>query len=131
MEEKLFCTRCECLIEDDDYYIIHDEIICDRCRDDYTVTCECCGELIWSDEDCGDDNTYLCESCRDENYCFCYHCDRLIHNNDAYEYDGDYYCYDCYEELDKHKSIHPYIISLKQLTTFYPHIPTFFVFDRK
>ena len=108
MEEKLYCTRCECLIEDDDYYTIHDEIICDRCRDDYTVTCECCGELIWSDEDCGDDNIYLCESCRDENYCSCYHCDRLIHNNDAYEYDGDYYCYDCYEELDKHKSIHPY-----------------------
>ena len=91
MEEKLFCTRCECLIEDDDYYTVHDEIICDRCRDDYTVTCECCGELIWCNEDCGDDHIYLCESCRDENYCSCYHCDRLIHNDDSYEDDEHIY----------------------------------------
>lgn len=108
MEEKLYCTRCECLIENDDYDTIHDEIICDRCCDDYTVLCECCNERIWLDEDCGDNSIYLCESCRDNNYSYCYNCERLIHNEDSYEYDNEYYCCSCYEELDKCRGIHPY-----------------------
>ena len=35
MEEKLFCTRCECLIKDDDYYTVHDTEYFDECYNEH------------------------------------------------------------------------------------------------
>lgn len=47
MEEKIYCSHCGGLIETDDYDLIGDEPICSDCVENFTTTCDCCGEIIW------------------------------------------------------------------------------------
>lgn len=108
MEEKLYCSHCGAIIEDDDYSFINDEVICTDCVERYTVTCDDCDSLIFDDDACGDDYTCLCHSCYDNHYSRCHECDALIHNNDVYEYEGNYYCHECYDEISEGDAISEY-----------------------
>ena len=44
MEEKIYCSHCEELIDTDDYGELDGEILCSDCLDDYTTVCDCC---VW------------------------------------------------------------------------------------
>lgn len=108
-ENKIYCSHCGALIEDDDYSEINGEIICTDCVERYTVSCERCGAIIWDSDSYGDEYTTLCSSCYHNHYTRCSCCDALLHEDDAYHLDGYDYCSDCYhEEVDRNRSIHEY-----------------------
>ena len=67
MEEKIYCSHCGILIDDDDYDEINGQIVCSDCISRYTTTCERCGTTIWDSDAYGDDYTTLCCHCY-ENY---------------------------------------------------------------
>jgi hypothetical protein len=124
MEEKIYCSHCGELIEDDDYSIIHDEIICEDCVSRYCYTCDHCGELMWDSNIYGDDNTILCESCYDRFYTRCEACDKVIPNDESYEYNDHYYCSDCYHERYENAPIKDY--NYKPDPTFYGESKRYF-----
>lgn len=98
-EEKLICSHCGAIIDDDDYSLMGDNIICSDCVERYTTTCERCDTIIFDSDAYGDDYTCLCQSCYDNYYSRCHDCEVLIHNDDAYEYNGEYYCHECYNDI--------------------------------
>ena len=109
MEEKIYCSHCGILIDDDDYDEINGQIVCSDCISRYTTTCERCGTTIWDSDAYGDDYTTLCCHCYENYYSRCTECDALIHNDDAYEYEGESYCSECYHDIrDNNSSIHDY-----------------------
>lgn len=108
MEEKIICSHCGAIIENDDYGTINGNVICSDCIDRYCTTCERCGILIWDSDSCGDDYTTLCRSCYGNYYTRCYECNALIRYDDACEYDGEYYCRECYDEVCSGDSINDY-----------------------
>ena len=62
-ENKLYCSHCGALIDDDDYEEVNGEIVCSDCYEHHTTTCERCGSTIWTDDSYGDDYTTLCRHC--------------------------------------------------------------------
>ncbi|MBP5362366.1 MAG: amidoligase family protein [Ruminococcus sp.] len=108
-ENKLYCYQCGALIEDEDYEEFDGQIICSDCFENHTVTCDCCGQRIWSSESCGDDFTTLCEHCYDRHYTRCSCCDALLYEDDIYHVNGEDYCSECYhEQVDRCRNIHDY-----------------------
>ena len=114
MEEKIYCSKCGELIEDDDYVVIGEDFVCSDCVDNYCTTCDRCDTNIWDSDTYGDDYTTLCQYCYDNYYSHCDGCDNLMHNDDLYEYDGDYYCSECYHERKENNYIHEYGINPTQ-----------------
>ena len=109
MEEKIYCSHCGILIDDDDYDEINGQLVCSDCISRYTTTCERCGATIWDSDAYGDDYITLCCHCYENYYSRCAECDALIHNDDTYEYGGEYYCSECYHDVrDRDSSIHEY-----------------------
>lgn len=108
MEEKVICSHCGEIIENDDYGTIVGNVICSDCIDEYCTTCERCGILIWDSDSYGDDYTTLCRSCYENYYTRCYECNALIRYDDSCEYDGEYYCRECYDEVRSGDSINDY-----------------------
>ena len=109
MEEKIYCSHCGKLIEDDDYEEVGGEIVCTDCYEHHTTTCDRCGSVIWTDDSYGDEYTTLCSSCYHNHYTRCSCCDALLHEDDAYHLDGYDYCGECYhDEVDRNRSIHDY-----------------------
>ena len=47
-EEKIYCSHCGDVIEDNDYDTIDGEPVCQDCVDRYTVICDRCDQLVWS-----------------------------------------------------------------------------------
>ncbi len=108
-ENKIYCSHCGTLIEDDDYETVNGDIVCTDCYENHTTTCDRCGSVIWTDDSYGDEYTTLCSNCYHNHYTRCSCCDSLIHEDDAYHLDGYDYCGDCYhDEVDKNRSIHDY-----------------------
>ena len=108
-ENKLYCSHCGALIEDDDYEEVNGEIVCTECIEHHTTTCDRCGNTIWTDDSYGDEYTTLCRHCYENHYTRCSCCDSLLHEDDAYHLDGYDYCSECYhDEVDKSRSIHDY-----------------------
>lgn len=106
MKEERICSRCGCVIEDDDYIEFDGEILCADCADEYTAVCERCGERIWSDYANYFDDEVMCDECFDENTVVCDRCGSRIWERDAISdeelticeccYDNFYYrCNDC------------------------------------
>ena len=109
MEEKIYCSHCGQLIENDDYEEVGGEIVCTDCYERHTTTCDRCGSVIWTDDSYGDEYTTLCSSCYHNHYTRCSCCDALLHEDDAYHLDGYDYCGECYhDEVDRNRSIHDY-----------------------
>ncbi len=107
-EEKIYCTHCGEIIEDDDYDTIYGEPICQDCVDSYTTVCDRCEKIVWDDDVHTDESTCLCHHCFENYYTRCEECDSIIHNDDAYEYEDCYYCRECYENIRRNASIHEY-----------------------
>lgn len=109
MEEKIYCSHCETVIDTDDYEEWNGQIVCSDCIEQYTVTCDCCSARIWNEDAYGDDYTSLCSHCYHNYYTRCSNCDCLLHEDDAYRLDGYDYCHDCYEEeREKCHYVHDY-----------------------
>lgn len=108
-ENKICCSHCGELIENDDFDTVNGEPICQDCTERYTVICDRCGATIWESDAYGDEYTNLCRHCYENHYTRCSCCDALLHEDDAYHLNGDDYCHDCYdEERDKCRNIHDY-----------------------
>ena len=109
-DNRLYCSHCGALIEDDeDYEEVNGEIVCTDCYEHNTTTCDRCGATIWNDDSYGDEYTTLCHHCYENHYTRCSCCDSLLHEDDAYHLDGYDYCSECYhDEVDKDRSIHDY-----------------------
>ncbi|HQM02914.1 MAG TPA: hypothetical protein PLH98_20625 [Ruminococcus flavefaciens] len=46
-ENKIYCSHCGALIEDDeDYEEVNGEIVCTDCYENHTTTCDRCGSVI-------------------------------------------------------------------------------------
>ena len=83
-QEIRICDRCGCEIENDDYYCVDDDILCEDCADEYCVRCDHCGDMIYRNDAVCDEDTELCEHCYDCHYTRCYECGRLIRNDESY-----------------------------------------------
>lgn len=108
MKEKLICSHCGAAIEDNDYGLVDDEIVCQECIDDHTVTCEHCGRIILDSDDFGNEDMSICRSCYENHYTHCAECSCLIYRDDTYEYDDNLFCYECYREVRGNSTIHDY-----------------------
>lgn len=109
-ENKLYCSNCGAMIDDDDYEEFNGKIICSDCIEQLTVTCDCCEARVWTEDSYGDEYTTLCPHCYHNHYTRCCSCDALLHRDDAYHLDDEDYCRECYdEESDKCRNIHDYI----------------------
>ena len=109
MSELKKCTYCGCELEEDDVYEFEGECMCEHCRDEHTRTCDRCGDRIWNENDCGDENIILCQYCYDDYYTSCCCCNAVIRNDDAYypdDEEDDAYCQRCYEAHGR--AIHSY-----------------------
>ncbi|MBO5320610.1 MAG: zinc-binding protein [Ruminococcus sp.] len=108
-ENKICCSHCGVLIENEDFDTVNGEPICQDCAERYTVVCDRCGATIWESDAYGDEYTNLCRHCYENHYTRCSCCDTLLHEDDAYHLNGYDYCHDCYdEERDKCRNIHDY-----------------------
>ena len=106
---KIVCSHCSAVIENHDYYEISGQIICGDCRDNYTVTCDCCDSLIWDSDNCSDDEDIcLCGNCYERYYTHCYRCGRIVEIDRTSLYDSDAYCNDCYQQIMEDSAIHEY-----------------------
>ncbi len=105
-ETQLTCFHCGRIIEDEDYSLVQEEIVCSDCAEHYCTTCDHCGELVYNDDICGDDDHCLCRNCYENHYTRCDSCDCVILVNDSYEHGEDCLCYDCYSQRDS--AIHDY-----------------------
>ncbi len=65
MEEKIYCSHCGKLIEDDDYEEVGGEIVCTDCYERHTTTCYRCGSVIWTDDSYGDCLLYTSDAADD------------------------------------------------------------------
>ena len=63
-EETRYCDFCGNELDEDEGTWIGDELLCDECCDDHTITCDRCGEAIWTQDSEDDDHTFLCRSCQ-------------------------------------------------------------------
>lgn len=108
-ENKIICSHCGVIIENEDFDTVNGEPICQDCADQYTVVCDRCGATIWESDAYGDEYTNLCCHCYENHYTRCSCCDALLHEDDAYHWNGYDYCHECYdEERDKCRNIHDY-----------------------
>lgn len=63
------CCRCSCcrcdMHQDDSYTDPNEDTICRSCYEDHCTSCDDCGDTIWSDDACHDDerDVYLCGGC--------------------------------------------------------------------
>lgn len=108
-ENKVYCSNCGDLIENDDFDTVNGEPVCTDCLEHHTTTCDRCGATIWESDAYGDEYTNLCRHCYENHYTRCSCCDALLHEDDAYHLNGYDYCSDCYhDEVDRSRSIHDY-----------------------
>ena len=64
-EDVRYCDCCgEIIPEDDESYLIGDDIICEDCRRRECGCCENCDELIYNSEAITDDGHFVCRSCQ-------------------------------------------------------------------
>lgn len=103
-KEDLICSCCGCVIDNDDFISINDEIYCRDCFEDTFVECDDCGELItrdhayWVDYHGG---YYICRDCYLDNYITCANCGDVIPIDDSLYSDvlGDSFCEYCFNDL--------------------------------
>jgi len=97
--EKMHCDFCGCEIAEGDGMYVEGGLLCNDCVDEQIVTCEHCGDVIWSCNSVSDGNIELCQECFDRHYRRCESCDRIVNENDTYWENDLPYCCGCYEEI--------------------------------
>lgn len=108
-EEKRICSCCGDVLGEDNYGTwVGEDLLCESCVDDYCITCDCCGETIWTEDCVTDDNTYLCQDCFDNHYNRCENCGRIIHNDCTCWHNDLPYCCNCFDYIDYDDEIEDY-----------------------
>ena len=101
--ELKVCCECSKILKDGDNIITaDDEDFCEECAENVLTTCECCGELVRS-ENLFEIHTargyseYWCESCTDDSATACCNCGEYFQNSEIIRPRGsdDAYCRDC------------------------------------
>ena len=100
MDETRICSHCGCVLEEDEGTELDDDLLCDDCMDEHTVTCDHCGETVWREDAEDDGRTVVCSCCFDNHYRRCESCGRIIHDDDACWRNDYAYCSGCYDELE-------------------------------
>ena len=49
-EETRYCDFCGNELDEDEDTWVGDELLCDECCDDHIITCDRCGETIWTQD---------------------------------------------------------------------------------
>ena len=100
-EFKTCCTLCGTeIISEEDCFIYGDQILCEDCRDEHTVVCDCCGDRILRNESHCDDFICVCHDCYVDRYGRCNRCNCLVHDDNAcYSDDDERYCEECYDKI--------------------------------
>ena len=70
-DDRLICDNCGNRIDNDDYYNVQGDTLCQECFDEYAVQCDECGEYIYRD------NAYYDE---DNGYYYCRDCWKIHHD---------------------------------------------------
>ena len=107
---EITCDFCGCSLSEDEIHYFDDRSMCEECYNERTTVCTHCHNVIWTDDDEGEEDFPLCQHCRDYYYTTCEDCGRLINLDDAmyFDDDSDYpYCQSCYERHEK-RYIHDY-----------------------
>ena len=107
---EITCDFCGCSLSEDEMHYFDDRSMCEECYNERTTVCTHCHNVIWTDDDEGEEDFPLCQHCRDYYYTTCEDCGRLINLDDAmyFDDDSDYpYCQSCYERHEK-RYIHDY-----------------------
>ena len=95
-----YCERCGEYHRGHSTYIRGCGDVCDDCRDEYYIYCECCDEWVREDDayyvECED--RYVCDSCIDNYYTRCDDCVEYHPNEDIHEYEDWQLCEECYNE---------------------------------
>jgi hypothetical protein len=93
----------------------HTGMFCERCWNNHFTDCADCGETVYVNDSCtNDEGRTICQDCS-ENYFYCESCGRTLSNDN---YGGDERCEDCYrEQEEENTNIHDY--SYKPKPIFY------------
>ena len=59
MTETFICCHCGQTHPLENRVMVGDDALCERCANEETVICSCCGERVYRDDNAGDDNTPL------------------------------------------------------------------------
>lgn len=113
-EIQYYCSYCkDTNFDEGRYEEAYDIFICDRCND--AVTCDNCGNLIYSDENCYVTfyEESVCQDCFDKNYSRCRECNNIFCKDDLTEVeDHDLVCDFClknyYKKCDNCKTYTSY-----------------------
>ena len=49
-EEIRVCSMCGCELQENETVEVDGEAVCDECAEQYTTTCDHCGETIWAED---------------------------------------------------------------------------------
>ena len=108
-ENSHACNRCGRKISAEKLVEFDEVLLCPDCLEEYTLTCNWCGNRIWRDDESGRDG--LCQQCYESHYTTCVDCGRVICYDDAFYVDDDSddaRCYDCHTSYLDNKCIHDY-----------------------
>lgn len=99
MEEKKICYCCGKEIDNDNYIIFNDEIVCADCQETEIDTCECCGKQFFSDDMLwsGETDSLYCNDCYDDLFAPCENCGEYHLIENMYELENGYVCSRCRE----------------------------------
>ncbi len=67
-ENKIYCSHCGVLIEDEDFDTVNGEPACTDCLEHHTTTCDRCGATIWESDAYGDEYINLCRHFYENHY---------------------------------------------------------------
>ena len=110
MSGTFTCSLCGEELPIADRIVFNGRQLCPSCYEEETVICDHCGERIWQEDNCGDENYTLCRDCEDCYYERCADCGRLValedlrYRND----DGNGYCESCYNRLSQVQGVRSY-----------------------
>ena len=62
-EEIRVCSMCGCELQENETVEVDGEAVCDECAEQYTTTCDHCGETIWAEDAVTDEHMNLCSCC--------------------------------------------------------------------
>ncbi len=93
------CGYCGGIDEDTQYYPAVNGRLCPRCKDEHTLTCESCGEVIWDDQGNEVRQHWYCNPCFRGYFTFCNSCEEPIDNQEIIRLpNGRHICPDCFSD---------------------------------
>ena len=97
-DEYYVCDECSDTLCEEHATCVDGQYLCPTCLDEFTDTCDDCGERHYNDDMYFDVNgRHICDDCREDHYVLCVNCEEYVHENEAiYNIDDElYYCREC------------------------------------